>query len=174
MHFIFRKNMKIFVFIHIYCKSQISENIIHISVINQLSNIDLIKIIQKVGDMFPRGAPPPPPATPMDSKLLIIKQPTKKKLFTERPPRRLTFGSFYIKQNTDSSNNLNQNISNVLMTRLQIICSSSFLIFNNEEDEIIKKRLIYIFSMLYLINILFLLILFLLLLIISSVKSSKN
>ena len=36
-------------FIHIYYDSKISENIIHILVINQLFNIDLIKIIKKVG-----------------------------------------------------------------------------------------------------------------------------
>ena len=49
MHFIFTENMKILLFIHIFYNSLISENIIHISVINQLSNIDIIKIIQKVG-----------------------------------------------------------------------------------------------------------------------------
>ena len=39
---------KILLFVHIYNNSQISEHI-HISDINKLSNIDLIKIIQKVG-----------------------------------------------------------------------------------------------------------------------------
>ena len=46
MLFIFTENMKILLLIHIYHNySLIYENIIHISVINQLSNIDLIKII---------------------------------------------------------------------------------------------------------------------------------
>ena len=50
MHFIFTENeCENIIIVYMYHNSQISENIIHISVINQLSNIGLIKIIQKVG-----------------------------------------------------------------------------------------------------------------------------
>ena len=65
--------MKI-LFINIYYNSQISENIIHISVINQLCNTDLIKTIQKEGGgqmilclpHFKKLGPPSSPlATPM-------------------------------------------------------------------------------------------------------------
>ena len=58
MHFIFTDNVKILLLIHIYYNSKISENIIHISVINQLSNINLIKILQKVGGQMILRHPP--------------------------------------------------------------------------------------------------------------------
>ena len=49
MHFILTEKMKILSFIDIYYHSYISENISHISVINKLSNSDLIKNIKKEG-----------------------------------------------------------------------------------------------------------------------------
>ena len=56
---------------------------IHISVINQLSNTDLIKIVQKVGGTNDTHSPtyqkvgdmsscPPPPATPMPTSITPI------------------------------------------------------------------------------------------------------
>ena len=51
----------ILLFIHIYYNSKISENI-HISDINKLSNIELIKIIQKVGGEMILCPPACPPA----------------------------------------------------------------------------------------------------------------
>ena len=77
LHFIFTENIKIVLFIHIYYNYQISVNIIHIWVINQLFNIVLIKIIQKVrGQMIlcPRPSKelgdittsPPPPSDARD------------------------------------------------------------------------------------------------------------
>ena len=79
MHFIFAKNMKI-LFIIIYK----SKNIIHISVINQLFNIDPIKIIQKVGRTHvtlsmtfhcvrhcPCQTLPPPPPLPSNARAWI-------------------------------------------------------------------------------------------------------
>ena len=84
MHFIFTDNMKILLVIHIYHNSLLSENIIHISVINQLSNTDLIKILQKVGGtndtpsptfkMWGDMSPVPPPATPMSLSGVTHKQ----------------------------------------------------------------------------------------------------
>ena len=71
MYFIFIENMKI-IFINTYYNLQISENITHVSVINLLTNIDLKKIIQKVGGQMilcPRPfikwgdkSPRPPPS----------------------------------------------------------------------------------------------------------------
>ena len=66
--------LKILLFIHIYYNSQISENI-HISDINKLSNIDLIKIIQKVGggEMIVCSlACPPAPSDAHDNFIVLF------------------------------------------------------------------------------------------------------